>query len=274
MLTTALRPLARSLRYALCRLPGVRQLRCAAFRRLTPMREGRPRGTPIVRWYWEAFLNTHRADVRGRALELGATKTLTRIGGSTVTSVEALDLAGHAGEVSVVADLSRADHVPADAYDCFIIPFSTHVIYDIDAALYHAIRLLKPGGTLLVSFSCVEYYFPRGLDMGTGGAMHLFWWFTPIGVENLLRRCGLADGDYTLDVFGNLFTRIAYQMNVPAEEVTRRELAHHDPGHPLLICAKVVKPLTWRCAKPAYREVWVPEGQPVRWTPERGHYAA
>ncbi len=269
----ALKGSARSLRNAVYRLPGVRHLRCVGFRRLAPLRGGRPRGTPIVRYYWDDFLTRHRESVRGVALEVGTTETLRRVGGSAVARADAMDLADHVEDVRVVADLSRADHVPADGYDCFVVPFSTHVIYDVEAALYHAVRLLKPGGVLLASFSCVEYYFPRGLDMGTGGAMHVFWSFTPVGVDNLLRRCGLGDGDYRLDVYGNLFARIAYQMNVPAEELTRRELTHHDLGHPLLICAKIVKPADWRCERPAYREAWTPPGPAAKWTPERGHYA-
>src|SRR3954447_20934953 len=106
MLIGVLRHSARSLRYALCRLPVVRHLRCAGLRRLTPLRGGRSRGTAIVRWYWEEFLTRHRKEVRGRAMELGATETIVRIGGAAVTSAEAMDLAGHASEVRVVADLS------------------------------------------------------------------------------------------------------------------------------------------------------------------------
>ena len=63
-------------------------------------------------------------------------------------------------------------------------------------------------------------------------------------VENLLRRAGLSSGDYRMEIFGNLFTRVAYQMNLPAEELARHELDHVDPGHPLLICVRAVKPLS------------------------------
>jgi hypothetical protein len=76
-----------------------------------------------------------------------------------------------------------------------------------------------------------------------------------------------------MDVYGNLFTRIAYQMNMPAEELTRRELTYADPGHPLLICVRVVKPASWRATKPEYRTPWLPEGTPARWNPVMGHYA-
>jgi SAM-dependent methyltransferase len=257
----------------LARLPVIRQLRCLQFRRLQPIGNGRQRGTPIVRYYWERYLQEHLADIRGTTLEIGTTDTIRRFGGIVVTRADAIDLSPHSPEVTVVADLSRADHVPADRYDCFVNQFTMHLIYDAKAALYHSIRLLKPGGVLLINFSCVDYYFPSGLDMGTGEALFLYRWYTPIQVENMLRSLSLRPEDYTLDTYGNLFTRIAYQMNMPAEELTRRELKFVDPGHPLLICARVVKPADWRADKPDYRTPWKPGVTPAQWNPVTGHYA-
>jgi hypothetical protein len=173
-----------------------------------------------------------------------------------------------------VGDLTRADHIPSNSYDCFINQFTMHLIYDVEAALYHAVRILKPGGGLLINFPCVDYYFPTGLDMGTGSPLFMYWWFTPLQVENLLRGMGLNDADYSLEIYGNLFTRIAYQLNLPAEELTRHELSYEDPGHPLLICARVVKPEDWQAVKPIYRTPWQPDVTPTRWNPVTGHYAS
>jgi hypothetical protein len=110
--------------------------------------------------------------------------------------------------------------------------------------------------------------------MHTGTPLFLFWWFTPIQVENLLRHIGLTEADYTLTLFGNLFARIAYQMNVPAEELTQHELEYVDAGHPLLICTRVVKPLGWQAAPPAYRDPWLPDVTPAQWNPVTGHYGS
>ena len=254
-------------------LPLIRNLRWVLLRRLEPIGNGLQRGTPIVRYYWERYLQEHLADIRGTALEIGTTDTIRRFGGIAVTRAEAIDLSPHSPEITVVADLSRADHVPSDRYDCFVNQFTMHLIYDAEAALYHSIRILKPGGVLLINFSCVDYYFPSGLDMGTGEPLFLYRWYTPIQVENLLRSLSLQAEDYSMDVCGNLFTRVAYQMNMPAEEMTRRELEYVDPGHPLLICARIVKPFNWQAPKPEYRNPWLPQVTPAQWNPETGHYA-
>lgn len=256
----------------LAALPLVRRLRCLRLRRLTPLGDGRQRGQPVVRHYWERFLEEHRDDIRGRGLEIGGTDTIRRYGGASLSAADAIDLAPHGPEITVVADLTAADEVGSDAYDCFVNQFTMHLIYDLESALYHSLRLLKPGGVLLANFPAVEYLFARGLDMGTGAPLFVFWQFTPLQVENLLRRAGLAGEDFELRLFGNLFARVAYQMNVPAEELTARELDHVDPGHPLLICVRAVKPEGWNPPRPERRVPWVPDVAPALWNPVTGHY--
>lgn len=225
----------------------------------------------MIRHYWEEFLTSRAEDVRGRGLEIGDISTLSRVGRSAITRAEALDLTPRPG-VGVVADLSRADHVPSETYDCFVAPFTMHLIYDVRSALYHAVRILKPGGTLLVNFPCVDYYFPKGLDMGTGKPLFVFWWFTPLQVENLLRQIGLTAEDFQLVIDGNLFSRVAYQMNMPVEELTALERNHRDEGHPLLISARIVKPAGWAGMRPEPSEPWTPSTPPAKWNPTTGHY--
>lgn len=253
--------------------PIIRRFRAMQFRRLRPFGEGRSQGVPVVRYYWDQFLEKHRTDIRGRGLEIGSTDTIRKYGGSALTQAEALDLAAHNPDVTVIADLSRADHIPGDTYDCFVNQFSTAVIYDIDAALYHAIRLLKPGGVLLINFWSIDFYFHTGLDMGTGAPLYMYWWFTPIYVENMLRQLNLSDTDFSIEIYGNLLTRMAFLMNLPAEELTPHELNHQDPGQPLLICARIVKPANWQATKPHYREpCWAPTQSPIQVDPVTGHY--
>lgn len=225
----------------------------------------------MIRHYWQEFLTSRAADVHGRGLEIGEISTLSRVGGAAITRAEALDLSPRPG-VAVVADLSRADHVPSETYDCFVVPFTMHLIYDVRSALYHAVRILKPGGTLLVNFPCVDYYFPAGLDMGTGKPLFVFWWFTPLQVENLLRQIGLGADDFQLVIDGNLFSRVAYQMNMPVEELTSLERDFRDEGHPLLISARIVKPASWTGVRPAPCDPWVPSTTPAQWNPTTGHY--
>jgi hypothetical protein len=253
--------------------PLIRQVRALRFRRLTPMGAGRSSGLSTIRYYWADFLEQHRADIRGHALEIGETTTIRAFGGDAITQAHAIDLTAHSPEVKIVADLSRADHAPMEQYDCFVNQFTTTVIYDIDAFLFHSIRLLKPGGVLLINFWCVDFYLHRGLDMGTGAPLYMYHWFTPIQVENLLRRVGLTVKDFTVQIYGNLLTRMAFLLNEPAQAFTPAELNYVDPGQPLLICVRVVRPTDWQVTPPVYRDpLWTPTVKSAQMRTDTGHY--
>lgn len=60
---------------------------------------------------------------------------------ASVTQADALDISAHSDEVTVVADLSRADHITADQFDCFLNQFTMTVVYDVEAALYHSVSI-------------------------------------------------------------------------------------------------------------------------------------
>ena len=253
--------------------PVIRHLRALELRRLKPIAEGRHGPMSVIRYYWADFLEQHRADFQGRALEIGETSTIRYYGGERLTQAEAIDLSAHSDEVKVVADLCRAEQVAGDQYDCFLVQFTTNVLYDIEAALYHALRLLKPGGVLLTNFWTTDFYFADGLDMGTGAPLYMHHFFTPIQVENLLHKVGLGDADYQIRTYGNLLTKTAFLMNLPARDLTPHELDTVDPYQPLLICARMVKPATWQVAQPAYQDpLWLPTNPPLQTRQDTGHF--
>ena len=256
----------RTLLFRLAAWPLVSRVAMLSWRRLRPFGSVKPAGdelfpslgTPIVRAHWHDYLNRHRADIRGRCLEIGTTVTIRRFGGDAVTQADAVDLTAHSSEVTLVADLIDADHLEGAQFDCFVNQFTTHVIHNVPSALYHSIRLLKPGGVLLVNFICTTGILAQGMDMGTGARLHQYWWFTPLHVQHLFTTLGLSQQDWSLTGYGNAFSRSAWLMNLPAEFLTRRELETQDPMHPIMLCARVVRPLDWSPEKPPRLPVWLP----------------
>ena len=71
---------------------------------------------------------------------------------------------------------------------------------------------------------------------------------------------------------GNLFTRVAYQMNMPAEELSRAELDHVDEGHPLLISVRAVKPMNWQRGAAGVPRSLDPDRHSGSMEPSTGHY--
>jgi SAM-dependent methyltransferase len=188
----------------------------------------------------------HREDIRGRVLEIGTTATVHKFGGSNVQRAEAIDIIRANNKATIVADLAKADHLPSDQFDCFVNQFTMHIIYDFKDALYHSIRLLKPGGVLLVNFQARSGYPTQGIDLEEVGKTWVYWWFTPAVVEKVLEELGLTEKDYEIMTYGNLFGLVAYMAGIGAEELTPYELEYEDSDIPLLICVRVIKPLRWR----------------------------
>ncbi len=241
---------AKILKFRWLALPVVRHLRCLSLRRGSALYPGREVGTQVVRYYWNQFLAERRSDIRGRALEIGSTSTVRYFGGDKVEVAEAIDIAPLDPSVTIVADLANAAHVPSDQFDCFVNQFTMHIIYDFKAALYHSVRLLKPGGVLLINFPCRSGYPAAGIPIDGARKAHVYWWFTPRLVETVFSELGIVEPHRELKTYGNLFALTAYMAGIPSEEMTVDELDMNDPDIPLLICARVQKPQDWL---PRYR---------------------
>ena len=252
----------------LSRLPLLRSLVMPLLRRKRPFGSRLSQGdellpslgTPIVRAYWHHFLEKHRADIRGLGLEIGTTKTLRRFAGD-LDEAHALDLIAHSSEVKITADLMRAEAVEGERYDCFINQFTTHILHDLPSALYHSVRLLKPGGILLINFICVTAITYQGVNMGTGGLQNHHWFFTPLHVQHLFEQIGLSRSDFSITSYGSAFAKVAWTMNLPAEFLSHRELHQHDPMQPVLLCVRVRRPSDWSPPCPAPSDAWSTEVQ-------------
>lgn len=207
-------------------------------RRTTPLSDyfGFDRGTPIDRVYIERFLRRHRADVRGRVLEVKDRGYTTRVGGAAVERSDVLDVDAGNPAATVVADLERPAFVPADAFDCFILTQTLQLIFDTRAALTAAHRLLRPGGTLLVSVPGISQL--DSWSLRSGGAD--YWRFTSFALERLLSEA-FPGGDIQVEAVGNVLAATAFLQGMAAEELTQEELDAHDPAYELLLLARAVK---------------------------------
>src|SRR5215813_175602 len=100
--------------------PRAGSVRFGDFSRTTPISPifGIDRGLSVERFYIESFLGAHRVDVRGHCLEVGDATYIRKFGDSRVTRIDVLHVVPGNPEATIVADLTRADHVPPDTFDC------------------------------------------------------------------------------------------------------------------------------------------------------------
>ena len=215
--------------------PG--RVRFGSLRRLEPMsREfGFDRGLPVDRYYIEAFLARHGAEVRGRVLEVGDDTYTRRFGGDRVTKRDVLHVdPAHPG-ATIIADLAVGEGIPSAAFDCVILTQTLHLLYDVPAALATLRRILRPGGTLLATFP--------GLSQLSCDVWRdtWYWGFTTLAARRLFAQA-FPDAEIAIESHGNVLASIAFLHGIATEELERFELDHRDPAYELLLTARVRVP--------------------------------
>jgi SAM-dependent methyltransferase len=203
-------------------------------RRTSPLSEhwGRERGTPVDRYYIERFLAEERAAIRGRVLEV-MNADYTKRFGAAVFRRDVLDIDPANEAATIVADLAAADSVPSDVFDCFILTQTLQYIYDVKAAVEHAHRILRPGGTLLCTVPAVSRIARLQLESE-------YWRVTPAGCSRLFGDA-FSGGDVAVRGRGNVLTAVAFLVGMAAEELSTRELRQDDPFFPLIVTVRATK---------------------------------
>jgi SAM-dependent methyltransferase len=215
-----------------------RRLRRPAFlgtlRRTSPLSDGYgfDRGTPVDRYYIDRFIEENRGAIHGRVLEIKNSR-YTHQFGSDVVQRDVLDIDPTNRNATIVADLAAGDGIPADAFDCFILTQTLQLIFDTRSAIFHANRILRPGGVLLCSVPCIARITPGCIDSD-------HWRFTRASCSRLFGDVFPRDR-VTVRTHGNVLTAIAFITGMAAEELRQRELDHDDENFPLLVTVRAEK---------------------------------
>jgi glycosyltransferase involved in cell wall biosynthesis len=217
--------------------PRVGRVRFGSLRRLTPISRafGFDRGLPIDRYYIERFLSVHAGDIRGNVLEIGDDIYTRRFGGDRVTKSDVLHVSEGNPEATIVGDLTSAEHIPSDSFDCVILTQTLHLIYDVRAALKTLYRILKPGGVVLATFP--------GISQISKDCWREYWcWgFTHLSARRLFEEIFPA-ANVCVEVSGNVLAAIAFLHGLAAEELREEELEYRDSNYEVSIMVRAVKP--------------------------------
>jgi SAM-dependent methyltransferase len=194
---------------------------------------GFDRGRPIDRYYIEAFLAAHSAFITGEVIEVQNSDYTNRFG-TAVTRAHILDIDAANPNATLIADLADAHNIPAESFDCFVLTQTLHIIFDIQQAIRHCHRMLKPGGSLLCTVPSVSrIHKTRGVD-------HDYWRLTKASCTRLFGDVFGAE-QVEVSVYGNVLAAVAFLEGVAAEELPSRKLDLHDPDFPTLIGVRAWK---------------------------------
>lgn len=210
------------------------RVRFGHLKRLTPISRsfGFARGLPVDRYYMERFLSSYAADIRGRVLEIGDDRYVRKFGGGRVARTDILHVEQGHTEATIVADLSRADHLAGAEYDCIIFVATLDFIYDAHAAVRTLHRLLKPGGILLTTLGGIRQVSRH--DMNRWGD---YWRFTDLSARRMFEAV-FSPAQVTVEVFGNVRSAIAFLHGLAAEDLSTEDLDVRDLDYQVLICVR------------------------------------
>ncbi len=214
---------------------AVRPVRWGGLSRLEPLSDdwGFDRGGPVDRYYLDRFFASVSPVIRGRVLEVRDPAYTSRFG-DDVTSVDLVDIDPQNEEATIVADLAVEGSLPAETYDCAILPQTLQFVDDPEAALSNLWRSVVPGGALIVTVPSISR-----VDSSAGDKDR--WRWLPSGLRRLMEGACDPLERLELGAFGNLLAATAFLHGVSAEELEAAELDPLDTNFPMLACAMAVK---------------------------------
>ncbi|MDB4442597.1 bifunctional glycosyltransferase/class I SAM-dependent methyltransferase [bacterium] len=217
--------------------PPVGRIRFGDLRRVAPISEwfGFDRGLPIDRYYIERFLADYSEDIRGRVLEVGDSNYTRQFGDDRVTKSDVLHVSEGNPLATFVGDLTCADHIPSETFDCVIFTQTLHLIYDVRAALSTLYRILKPNGVLLLTVPGISQ-----ISHDEWGKSW-FWNFTSLSIRRLLEEAFPKDC-VAIKAYGNALVATSFLQGIATSELEQTELDFRDPHYEVLITVRASRP--------------------------------
>jgi SAM-dependent methyltransferase len=191
----------------------------------------------IDRYYIEQFLSTRAGEIQGRVLEIADDIYTARFGNGKVTRSDILHVNDTNPRATLIADLTKADTIPSDSFDCIICTQTLQFIYDLRAAVNTLHRILRPGGVLLATVPGISQI--SRYDMDRWGD---YWRFTTRSLETLLGEFWPRE-NVEVRSCGNVLAAVAYLHGLTTRELTSLQLDSYDPDYQLVLTVRAVKPL-------------------------------
>ncbi|NNE36168.1 MAG: methyltransferase domain-containing protein [Rhodothermales bacterium] len=222
----------------LTRWPPVGLVRFGSLRRTKPISAtfGLDRGGALDRHYIQAFLSAHEADIQGHVLEIGTDKYARQYGGDAVSKVDVLHVAENREPVTIIGDLTNADHIPSDTFNCIILTQTLQCVFDLESAIKTVHRILAPGGVVLATIPGISKI--SRYDMDRWG---YFWSFTTASAQRLFEHAFPA-ANVRVEAYGNVLSAISFLHGLSAGELKKRELDYHDADYQVIITVRAKKP--------------------------------
>lgn len=222
-------------------LPFARKIRAQVVKTIKPKsgyslmpisdKFGFDRGKPIDRYYIDTFIELHQEKIHGRCLEVHDDAYIKRFGGNRVTQGDVVDIDTSNKLANIYTDLSAADVIAENTYDTLIVTQTLGLIPEHEKAVGHLYRILKPGGTLLMTVSTMGPWIKNGNG---------YWRYSIKSLPYLLEKFFKKE-NIKADTYGNALTGQAFWVGMAVEEFTKEQLDFKDERFPIIVTAVATK---------------------------------
>ena len=193
---------------------------------------GFERGRPLDRYYIDKFIKENQSSIKGFILEF-LEPEYASVYAEPTSKIETMDIDITNKSATIIGDIRNAYNIQSSYFDCIIATQLLQFIDDLDASLSELIRILKPGGVMLISVPSVSRIDPiAGVDGD-------YWRFTCSSLTYLLTKH--KDVTFTINSAGNLYAIGISLLGGTVEDANVAKLSYNDQNFPLVIFAKVSK---------------------------------
>lgn len=194
---------------------------------------GVERGMAIDRYYIENFLEKNKNYIYGDCLEIAENTYTLRYGGDKVNNSYILHVEGWGNAIK--GNLETGEGIERERYDCVLITQTLMLIYNYKEAAANIYKMLKAGGTALVTVSGISQISRYDADLwGSYYSFHeqaMKKVFVPLfGEENI-----------ELEIYGNCKTAVAMLCGLCREDLTEDDFKEYDQDYPVIIAALLHK---------------------------------
>jgi hypothetical protein len=217
-------------------IPAPGTIDCGDFNRTTPFstRFGYDRGGPVDRYYIENFLLNFSSRIKGRVLEIGDNEYTLRFGENRITQSDILHIDKNNPKATFIGDLTHNPQLPDNSFDCIILTETLQLIDDFEKALETCHRILKPGGTLLITVPGIT-----NIAHDEWGK-YWMWSFTDKSITRLLAEF-FPKENIIVEAFGNVFVAMAFLYGMGLPELNKEQLDYTDPHYQVKITGIAIK---------------------------------
>ncbi len=192
-------------------------------------RFGQERGTAIDRFYIESFLAAQKKDIKGTVMEIAEKRYITMFP-ENISEAVVLHVNGW-GEEVVKGNLATGEGIEENRIDCMICTQTIQFIYDIHSMVKNIYKLLKTGGTVMLTASAIS---PISLyDYRNWGE---YWRFTEQSMKKLLAEV-FDESQIEVYSYGNMKAAVAFMFGVCQEEMDLADLEYYDEQFPMIVAA-------------------------------------